>query len=79
LFEFLAAGDWEGEPRKGGSISLFTSQQRLKVCFLDKQTQKAFYAPIDPTGDILEALEQLLAGEHDPWEPVRSPIGKPVF
>lgn len=79
LFEFLAAGIWEGEARKGGSISLFVTQRALKVCFLDKQTQQAFYALVEPTTDLLGHLEGILAGEHEPWAPVKGHNGKPVF
>jgi len=80
LFEFLASGIWEGEQRKGGSISLFCGQGRLKVCFLDKQTQMAFYAVLSPGEHLLGELEGILAGEHDAWQPVRGGSGgRPVF
>ena len=79
LYEFLAAGIVEGEPRKGGSISLFVSQARLKVCYMDKQTQTAFYGVLDGKGELWDQLEQMLVGEHEPWAPVRGGNGKPVF
>jgi len=79
LFEFLACGDFEGEERKGGSISLFTGQQRLKVCFLDKHTQLAFYAPVNGSDDLLAELEAILSGEHEAWQPVKGHSAKPVF
>ena len=78
MYEFLACGFHDTEVRKGGSVTLFVSQARLKVCFLDKQTQQAFYAVLNAEGDVCSELEAILAGEHEPWQPVRS-NGKPVF
>lgn len=79
IYEFLAAGIYEGDPRKGGSISLFVGSGRLKVCFLDKHTQQAFYGVLEPKSDILQELEELLSGEHEPWIPVGKNPAKPVF
>lgn len=80
LYEFLACGIVDDEVRKGGSISLFCGQGRLKVCFLDKQTQMAFYACLEARGELWAELEGILAGEHEAWSPVRSGSGgKPVF
>jgi hypothetical protein len=79
LHEFLACGTWEGKVRKGGSINLFVGQGRLKVCFLDKQTQMAFYQILEAKNDLLSELEGYLAGVHDPWQPVKAVNGKPVF
>lgn len=80
LYEFLACGIVDGEPRKGGSITLFVSQARLKVCFLDKTTQMAFYGVLEPGIALWEELEGMLAGEHEPWQPSKSGGGgKPVF
>jgi len=80
MYEFLACGIQDDKPRKGGSVTLFVSQARLKVCFLDKQTQMAFYSVLDAQGDVLSELEAILAGEHEPWAPVKPGSGgKPVF
>jgi hypothetical protein len=69
LYEFLAAGVYEGEARKGGSVTLFVSSGRLKACFTDKHTQLAFYALLEPFEDILAELELAIAGEHEQWQP----------
>lgn len=79
LYEFLASGMYEGEQRKGGSITLFCGNGRLKVCFHDKQTQNAFYAQLEPMDDIVNELEVILAGEHDPWQSTQRNGAKPVF
>ena len=71
LYEFLACGVWEGEARKGGSITVFISQGQLKACFLDKQTQMAFYSVLNPGGDLWAVLEDTLAGQHEPWQPTK--------
>ena len=79
LYEFTACGLVDGKPRKGGSISLFASQGRLKVCFLDKETQNTFYAVLALKEGLLVELEGILACEHEPWQPVKAFGGKPVY
>jgi len=79
LYEFLATALVDSEERKGGSITLFCSNGALKVCFSDRHTRLAFYAILDASGDLLEALEQTLVGGHEPWAPMKQFDGKVPF
>jgi len=79
LFEFLSTALVDGEERRGGSISLFASNGALKVCFLDKHTQLAFYGALDGAGDLVAVLEGMLVGEHEPWAPIKPSPGKTPF
>lgn len=79
MYEFLATALVDGEERKGGSVTLFCSNGALKVCYLDKQTQMAFYAVLEGTEDLLHALEEILAGEHEQWTPTKHNPGKVPF
>lgn len=79
VYELLAKGTWHGEPRKGGTLTLFIVGGRLKVCFADRHTSHAFYAIVDASGDLWGELEGILAGEHEPWQPAGSKGVKAPF
>jgi len=79
LYEFLATGVRDNEPRKGGSINLFAHNGSLKVCFTDKETQMAFYAVLNAAEPLIEQLEGILAGEHDPWSKVKGAMPPAPF
>lgn len=79
LYEFLSTALADGEVRKGGSISLFAANGAVKVCFLDKHTQMAFYAAIDTERSLWDQLETILQGQHEPWQSVKKDPGKVPF
>lgn len=79
VYELLAKGTWHGEPRKGGTVTLFIVGGRLKACFADRHTSHAFYAQLNASHDLWGELEGILAGEHEPWQPGAVKGGKPPF
>lgn len=79
LYEFLAVAIADEEPRKGGSLSLFCGSGKLRVSFLDKQTQMTFYADLKPGLELLDELEAILTGEHDAWQSLKKDSGKVPF
>jgi len=68
LFELLAAGLYEGEPRVGATLTLFVSDGRLKVSLSDRHTEQVLYLTLEPFDDILAEVEVLLAKGGDAWK-----------
>jgi len=67
LFELLSSGMYEGEPRKGATITLFASEGRLKACVTDRQTDQSMYLSLEPYEDILAEIELLVAAGTHVW------------
>lgn len=79
LFEFFAQAIVNAASRKGGSISLFCHAGKLKANFLDKETQMHFWADLKPGFELLDELEAILTGDHEPWTSVKKEAGKIPF
>lgn len=79
LYEFLATAQVAGEERRGGSVQLFCANGQWKVCFLDKHTQLAFYATLDPARELLSQLEAMLISPPEPWHSIKKENGKVPF
>lgn len=79
LFEFLALGIVDEEPRKGGSINLFCASGRLKVNFFDKHTQMHFFTDLKGVDPLLMELEAILSGDHEGWQSAKKDVGKVPF
>jgi len=71
LYELLAVGLYEGEPRKGATITLFCGDGRLKACVADRETGQALWLALEPFEDVLAELELLVAAGTQQWRALR--------
>lgn len=71
LYELLAAGMFEGEPRKGATITLFCGDGRLKACIADRETGQGVWLALEPFEDILAELELAVAGGTVEWRSLK--------
>jgi len=67
LYELLAAGMYEGQPRKGATVTLFCSDGRLKACVADRETGQAIWLALEPFEDILAEIELVVAAGTTEW------------
>jgi len=79
LYELLACGLWDGEPRKGATLTLFVSDGRLKACLADRHTYQALWVTLEPFEDILAEVELAAASDKAEWKPTGKNGEKPVF
>jgi len=80
LYELLAAGMYEGEPRIGATLTLFVTDGRLKASISDRQTEQVLYLTLEPLADVLGEVEVLLAKNGDGWKSAhRNGAVKPPF
>lgn len=68
LVEFLTVTEWApNEPRDPGSLTLFVTEGRVKVCFNDKDANMSAFASLDSLCDVLKEMETLLAKDDLDW------------
>lgn len=67
LYELLAVGMYEGEPRKGATITLFCGDGRLKACIADRETAQGIWLALEPFEDVLAELELAIASGKVEW------------
>jgi len=80
LYELLAAGLYQGEPRKPATLSLFISEGRLKACIRDRQTHQALWLTLEGSIDILREIEALIVSGGGEWRSFKNGSGAdPVF
>jgi hypothetical protein len=79
LYEILAAGMFEGDVRKGATVTLFASDGRLKACVSDRHTHLALWITLEPFVDILAEIEVALTQEKPEWKPLNKNGATPTF
>jgi hypothetical protein len=79
VYELLAAGIWEGEPRKGATVTLFCVDGRLKACVADRNTEQALWITLEAAGDCLDEIEAAVAAANAEWKATNKKDAKPVF
>jgi len=79
LFELLAAGLYEGEPRKGATVTLFCVDGRLKACIADRHTEQALWVTLEPFDDVLAEVELAVSKAEAEWKSTHKNGAKPVF
>jgi len=68
LVEFLTQTEWApNEPRQVGSLTIFVTDGRLKVCFNDKDANYSAFASLDSLCECLKEMEALLAKDDLDW------------
>lgn len=71
LYELLASGMFEGEPRKGATVTLFCGDGRLKACIADRETGNGMWLDLEPFEDILAELELLITSGKHQWRSLK--------
>ena len=79
LFELLAAGLYEGEPRKGATVTLFCVDGRLKACVSDRHSGMALWLTLEPFSDVLAEIELGVSQHSAEWKQLKGNAEKPVF
>lgn len=79
LFELLAKGIFEGQPRVGASVTLFASDGRLKACISDRETHQALWLTLEPFEDVLAEIELAIVQGKEAWRSTNGKAAKPVF
>lgn len=79
LYELLAAGLYDGEPRKGATVTLFCVDGRLKACVADRHTEQALWITLEPFEDVLAEIELAVAKADQEWKATHKNGAKPVF
>jgi hypothetical protein len=79
LFELLAAGLFEGEPRKGATVTLFCVDGRLKACIADRHTDQALWVTLEAATDCIAEIEMAVQTASDEWKSTKKNGPKPVF
>jgi len=79
LYELLASGVFEGETRRGATLTLFVSDGRLKASITDRQTEQVVYVVLEPLDDVLAEVEAHLVSSGVIWTSTRKNGAKPVF
>jgi len=69
VFELLAAGIYEGEPRKPATLTIFVSEGRLKCCIRDRQSRQNCWMTLEGEINVLQEIERLLVAEKADWRP----------
>ena len=70
-YELLARGMYEGEPRKGATITLFCSDGKLKACVADRETGQGIWLALGPFEDVLAEIELVVAAGTQEWRSLR--------
>lgn len=71
LYELLAAGILEGDPRVGATVTLFVSDGRLKASVVDRQTDQALWLTLEPFDDVLAEIELAVTSGKEAWKSTR--------
>lgn len=79
LFELLAAGLYEGEPRRGATVTLFCVDGRLKASVADRHTGMALWVTLEPFEDILAEIELAVASPSAEWKATNKNSEKTPF
>lgn len=79
VYELLARGMYEGQPRKGATVTLFCVDGRLKCCVSDRESGQGLWITLEAAGDCLEEIERAVAQEAAEWRPMKKGNGNPVF
>jgi hypothetical protein len=69
LYELLAAGLYEGEARKGATLTIFALDGRLKASISDRQTRQCMWLTLEPFEDVLAEIELAVASGKESWRP----------
>jgi len=67
LYELLASGIYEGDPRKPASLSLFVSEGRLKAVIRDRHTRQALWLTLEGSLDPIAEIEALIVAGGGEW------------
>jgi hypothetical protein len=79
LYELLAAGLYEGEPRKGATVTLFVGDGRLKASVADRHTGNALWLTLEPFADVLAEIELAITSGKEAWKATSKNGATPVF
>jgi len=79
LYELLAAGLYEGEPRKPATLTLYVLDGRLKAVLSDKHTGQALWLTLEPFDDVLAEVELRLTDGKEAWKAGDRKSNNPVF
>lgn len=71
LYELLAAGTLEGDPRTGATVTLFVGDGRLKASIVDRQTDQALWLTLEPFDDVLAEMELAITSGKEAWKSTR--------
>lgn len=71
LYELLASGIYEGDPRKPASLSLFVSEGRLKAVVRDRHTRQALWLTLEGNTDVISEIEALIVSGGGEWRPFK--------
>jgi len=79
LYELLAAGLYEGQPRKGATVTLFCVDGRLKACIADRHTEQALWVTLEALTDVLAEVEAGVSSASQEWKSTHKNGAKPIF
>jgi len=71
LHELLAAGLFEGEPRKPATLTFFVSEGRLKAAIADRQTGLTMFLTLEVKGCVIDEVEAAVAAGKGEWRDSR--------